>query len=573
MSGQSYHYDVIITGAGPAGLAAAYLLGREGLKVAVFEKRATTTHLPKGQAVMSSTAELFRQWGIWDYLSTKGWPTETSNGQGFYINVANGAVATARAIEGTHEDYVQKWAKYSPAYPRKIPASDYEASLRTIAEQFSNVQIHFSTPVVKAEHRPKGVAVTVKDLASRLERQVTATFAVVTDGAHSLVREQLGSGQDHGPAFRNQVLTEFEADLDDTLGKDGFFHSFILDPRFGGWFGSKHPDTGYWRYNFKHDEEVLPTQEFVLERIRGALGMPDLPITLKACYRFDYSTGLVRNWREGNFIFAGDAVHWHTPWGGLGMNSSIQDVHNLAWKLTLVIKGRAGERLLDSYQVERRSKALRTVKQATYNAMNFQAIAEAVRVGEPQLLARGDLSEEAREFLQDKVNQHTANSIGHIGYQLGTTYTSSAVVADGDAPKEQILSYVESTTPGVRLPHAWLTASDGTIVSTRDLANGKFVVIVRANAEAWACAIEDVRGRMGLTIELVAVSGQYRYQGDDKFHSLFSEDLALVVRPDGYIASRVDVHTNAMSWLVKTIGTILSISTTTTKESESRTST
>ena len=139
------------------GLATAFLLGREGLSVALFEKRPSTTTLPKGQYLHASTAEFFRQWDVWDLLEDAGWETEDANGQGFYVNVANGPVAAIRAIEGTHDEYETKWAEYSPVYPRKIPASDYEAAICRRAESWPNTSLHFNARVIDIEQMDDGV--------------------------------------------------------------------------------------------------------------------------------------------------------------------------------------------------------------------------------------------------------------------------------------------------------------------------------------------------------------------------------------------------------------------------------
>ena len=85
LKSSSDQYDVILCGGGPVGLSLAYLLGRAGLQVALFERRASTTTLPKGQYLHASTGELFRQWGVWDLLQESGWETERANGQGFYV--------------------------------------------------------------------------------------------------------------------------------------------------------------------------------------------------------------------------------------------------------------------------------------------------------------------------------------------------------------------------------------------------------------------------------------------------------------------------------------------------------
>lgn len=535
--------DVIICGGGPVGLSMAYLLGRAGLAVALFERRPSTTTLPKGQYVHASTAEFFRQWGVWDLLDSVGWETERSNGQGFYVNVANGPVGEIRAVFGSHDDYVKKWEHYSPVYPRKVPASDYEAAIRRKASQWPNVALNFNSRVIDVESAQQSVRVTVESTETQVRRNVTARYLVACDGAHSFVRSRLGKGQDHGPMFGNQVLVEFRASLDDTLGKDGFFHSFVLPSRYAGWFGAKHPDTGLWRYSFRHDEEVLPTDEVVLERMRGALGMPDLPIEIVQTHRFDYSTGLLRQWREGNVLFAGDSAHWHSPWGGFGMNSGIQDSNNLAWKLDLVLKGAASDTLLDTYQVERQSKALITVKSATYNSLHYQAIAEAVRVGEAGFFARGTISPEAKVFLSQRVDPHGENSVLHTGYQLGTVYTSNAVVATAKvAPTPELVNYVETTVPGVRAPHAWLIDSVGNRVSTIDLWGQGFVLVGYRAANYWSNVVENLSHFFGVEIRCVNVgeAGDYRAQ-DSKFGDLYGEQKneMILVRPDGFIAANL----------------------------------
>ena len=534
--------DVAICGGGPVGLSMAYLLGRAGLRTALFERRASTTTLPKGQYLHASTAEFFRQWGVWDLLGGAGWSTEASNGQGFYVNVANGPVAEIRAVNGSHEDYMRKWELLSPAYPRKVPASDYESAIRRQTSLCPSVTLHFNARVIDVENLVTGVRLKVQDTESRSQHEVRARFVMACDGAHSFVRSCVGKGEDHGPTFGNQILVEFRAALDDTLGRDGFFHSFVLNPLYAGWFGSKHPDTGLWRYSFRHDEEESPQAETVLERIRGALGMPDLPVEITQFYRFDYSTGLLRNWREGNIFFVGDAAHWHSPWGGFGMNSGIQDANNLAWKLDLVVKGIASDALLDTYQVERRSKALVSVKSATYNSLHYQAIAEAMRVGEGAQFAQGLISSEAVTFLRQRIVSHGENSVLHTGYQLGTVYDSTAIVREQVvAPTPSLSQYVESTVPGVRAPHAWLLQSDGSRVSTIDLWGRGFVLVGLRMASCWLSVCTEAERELGLEISLLNVGEPSSYQAFDmKFARLFAAQAneVTLVRPDGFVAAR-----------------------------------
>ncbi|MET4578739.1 FAD-dependent monooxygenase [Ottowia thiooxydans] len=540
---ESDHFDVVVCGGGPVGLSMTLLLGRAGLSVAMFERRPTTTTLPKGQYLHASTGELFRQWGVWDLLQDVGWETENANGQGFYVTVANGPVAAIRATEGTHDEYVRKWEAHSPVFPRKVPASDYEAAIRRRGESCANASLHFNARVTDVTQQEDHVHLTVEDAQSHATKEVTARYVVACDGAHSFIRSRLGRGQDHGPTFGNQVLVEFRADLDNTLGKDGFFHSFVLPPRYAGWFGSQHPESGLWRYSFRHDEETPPIHEVVLERIRGALGMPELAIEIFQTYRFDYSTGLLRKWREGNVLFAGDAAHWHSPWGGFGMNSGIQDANNLAWKLDLVLRGKAGDSLLETYEVERKSKARITVKSATYNSLHYQAIAEAARVGEGELFAQGQISEEAKLFLSQRSVPHGENAVLHTGYQLGTVYQSQAVIRNHETPPvPELAEYTETTVPGVRAPHAWLLDATGQRVSTIDLWGKQFVLIGHEMPSHWLKAAQHTSNVMGIPIPAVKIGkdGMYR-PFDSKFEKLYGYEKGdvILVRPDGFIAAKL----------------------------------
>ncbi|WP_197505119.1 MULTISPECIES: FAD-dependent monooxygenase [unclassified Mycobacterium] len=541
MPNSEFDTDVVICGGGPVGLAHAYLLGRSGIDVQLFERRSGTTPLPKGQYIHASTGELYRQWGVWDLLEGRGWPIAQSNGQGFYVTVNAGPVGGVRQSLGTLDDYIAKWSRLTPVYPRKVAASDYESALLQQARQWSSVDIRFHCRVVDVTTSgPTGITTRIENVDTGETQVIRSRYLVACDGAHSFIRNRIGRGQCHGPAFENQILVEFVAPLEDTLGQDGFFHSFVLHPRYAGWFGSQDPTTGLWRYSFKHDEEDPPAESTVVARIRGAIGDPSCPIEVKKVMRFDYSTGLLRSWREGNIFFAGDAAHWHSPWGGFGQNTGVQDANNLAWKLALVLQGHASDSLLDTYEVERKSKALQVVKLATYNAMNYQALSASVMLGEHEALGGGRLTNEALAFLTEHGATHGVNAVLHTGFQLGTFYTSSAIIRrDRQPPPPGSLgTYVESIIPGARAPHAWLRDPQGRKVSTSDLWGPNFTLAVSSQPELWTAAVVRTTRVLGIPISLIQIGNGGYVPCDKKYRDLYTAPV--LVRPDGHIAWRYD---------------------------------
>jgi hypothetical protein len=307
----------------------------------------------------------------------------------------------------------------------------------------------------------------------------------------------------------------------------------------------------------------LPDNETILARIHGALGM-DVPVGILRTYRFDYTTGLLRRWREGNVFFAGDAAHWHSPWGGYGANSGVQDSNNLSWKLAMVLKGMASDDLLDTYEVERKAKAWQVVKAATYNSLHFQSIMQSVIVGEPKLASHGELSDVGRQFLQQRFDPHGANTVLHTGFQLGTVYDSQAVIRDGaTAPVPDLKDYVETTVPGVRAPHIWLRDGKGQRLSIVDLWGTSFALVIGRDGAAWRQAMDALRARRDVPLTIVDASMGGEYEAvDSKFAELYAgsdRDGVVLVRPDGFVARRFhgDAARDGYRFLEETFGHIL----------------
>jgi len=219
------------------------------------------------------------------------------------------------------------------------------------------------------------------------------------------------------------------------------------------------------------------------------------------------SAQVAERYRDGCVFLAGDAAHEMPPTGGFGMNTGIQDVQNLCWKMARVLQGKAAPALLDTYHDER---------QPFGKAITEQALANAVSMGRTEKTLQGKGAR--REFLNEQ------------GMIFGATYRSAAVLPDGSPPPvvaNPVTDYAPSAWPGARAPHAWVK-KDGERLSTIDLVGNGFVLLAGAKGGAWVDAARPFE------VKPIAL-------GDEEpWRELYGIDEAgaVLVRPDGHVGWR-----------------------------------
>jgi putative polyketide hydroxylase len=196
------------------------------------------------------------------------------------------------------------------------------------------------------------------------------------------------------------------------------------------------------------------------------------------------------------------------------LNTGVQDVHNIAWKLAAVLHGNADESLLDSYDAERRPQAERITQASLLNALSMGRTARQSEAKLPR-----------REFLNEQ------------GLIFGARYVSSAVVADSAPPPETtdaVTEYTPSAYPGCRAPHVWLHRG-GERLSTVDLFGAHFVLLAGSERLAW----RDAAATSKLPID-VHIVGEDVLDNDNEWRTAYGLDEggAVLVRPDGYVAWR-----------------------------------
>jgi 2-polyprenyl-6-methoxyphenol hydroxylase-like FAD-dependent oxidoreductase len=334
--------DALVVGAGPTGLTMASELARHGLRCRVVEQLEAPSVLSRALVVQARTLEVFDDFGIADQAVARGRRVE-----GFNVVGAGGVHARVPM-------QVFSWLETRFPYMLMLPQDATEALLTEYLGTFG-VKVEWGLALEDFRQDADGVEATLKRADGRVER-VSARWLLGCDGARSRVRKGAGipfEGETYDDAC---VLADVRVDW--PLGQS----ELVLMPSMHGVVAA-FPMPGENRYRLVciMPRDTLPegdeTTPLSLEEIQGMLDrMMPVPVRVSeprwfSRYRL-HRRGVPR-YRQGRVFLAGDAAHIHSPAGGQGMNTGIQDAYNLAWKLALVTRGHAPESLLDTYEQER----------------------------------------------------------------------------------------------------------------------------------------------------------------------------------------------------------------------------
>jgi hypothetical protein len=252
----------------------------------------------------------------------------------------------------------------------------------------------------------------------------------------------------------------------------------------------------------------------------------DLEVKVLGISPWTASAYVAAEYRRGRTFLAGDAAHEMPPTGGFGLNTGVQDVHNLAWKLAAVLAGAASDHLLDTYHDERHPVGRLVTEQSLANTLSMG------RVGGR---APGPITARP-EFLNEQ------------GLIFGASYASRAVVPDGTQPlpiANPVTQYVPSARPGGRAPHVWLER-DGQRLSTIDLPGG-FVLMTGVGGQGWADAARILASSINLSLKTYIIGGAYTADPPGRWKEAYGVDDggAVLVRPDRYVGWRSESASSA----------------------------
>jgi len=517
---KSEEVPVLIVGGSLVGLTTAMLLAWHGIRPLAVERHAGTAIHPRAGHFQIRTIEILRQMGLEEEVRKRS--AETYDPEGGIIAVESLAgKEIARYIPNLNVGVDGR----SPTGRIFIDQDVLEPILRRRAEELG-AELRYRTELTSFEQEADGVRARIRNLDSGEESEVRARYMVAADGNRSRVRRALGIEMQGYGVLSRSVTIYFEANCAPYLQGRNSGVFYVMNPVLRGFFRlNVAGQRGFLAINavgedVTRDEAVNVsagmTEERALELLRAAIGVPDLPMRIRQIIPWEAEASVASRLNDGRVFLAGDSAHVVPPNGGFGGNTGVQDAHNLAWKLAMVLKGQAGPGLLETYDQERQPVCAFTVDQA-YERYATRVVPE-----------RGT----------ENVKPHVEDLIIETGYQ----YRSPAVAGAGPT-EEPLFMHPDELRgrAGSRAPHVVLRRGSE-LISTLDLFRKNFVLLCGPDGRAWRGAAEHAAKALGVPIDFWQVGSG----GLVDVYERFLDDYALppagavLVRPDGFVAWRTD---------------------------------
>ena len=498
--------DVLIVGAGPVGISAAMLLHKMGHSVRIIDRREGPQRAPAAHVINARTFEVWRQIGVnVDHLRSLAQDPKAA-GQVHWVTKLGGTVLGSLPYERQGDEMLA----ITPTPLRNLAQHILEPVL---VDELSSmgIAVEYSTQWLSMIQEGESVVSTVSHDGN--DEVIVAKYLLGCDGASSAVRRESGITMEGPDNLQSFATIHFTADLSSLTRECPGVLFWLCDQGMGGTLIS-HGGDNEWVYMHPVDADYVIDQspEVCVTMVRSVL--IDVPVDIKILKTSSWTmtSQIADRYRDRRVFLVGDAAHRFPPSGGMGLNSGVQDAHNLTWKLHAVITDTADDTLLDTYDPERRPIAQRNAQASLENAFKMIEVFEAL--GKPD---------------QEGLSQAISNQQTHFdmfGLQMGFRYElEGSTTPIAPLSDDVIRNYTPSTEPGCRLPHGWLTRNDQRISSLDLIDLTETTVIAGPTAKVDGNCLQvghdfdDPNNWWGAVLGL-------------------ADDAYITVRPDQHVASR-----------------------------------
>lgn len=512
---------VVIVGGGVVGITLALLLAEQGIATIVLERHLAVRDLPRAHAINPRSLEVLRELSIGaDQLMAIAAPQELTREVRFVTTMTGHCFGAL-----PYERQGDRIGGLAPMGTVNIPQPALESLLCDLADRHPLIDVRRGHEWVASHQTAERTVCTVATAEG--DYHIESLFLVAADGASSAVRHSFGIAM-AGPADVGAAVSmTFTADLTEAVrDRPGVLH-WVFAPPLGGVLLSYLPDR-LWTYIVWLPPGRVDMTRFSTDKtlchIREALGpgAQDVPLDVVAVTPWRVYAQVAERYQSGPVLLAGDAAHRFPPTGGLGLNTGIQDAHNLAWKLAAVLKGWASRSLLSTYESERRPIARRNAEQSLTNLEATGAL---------DVLVDAAHADDMTAFLADPVRRRQIASavelqrphFDSVALQLGYSYSDDA------EPIIDVTTFNPLALPGRRLPHGWLDV-DGTRTAVMDLVRPRGFTILQLEVDMEEPAIT---GDVPVTVVRLDrnAADVAQWASDVGLASAF----AVLLRPDGHI--------------------------------------
>lgn len=545
--------EVAIVGGGPVGMLLALFLDRHGVKSVVFNTEERTRMHPKGSSYSARTMEHCRRLGISGTIRTLGLPADHPKDAAYFTRLSGWEIARYRMpseVETARLAALQTSIQIPEPGTRANQMYVEDFLLKHLRTR-CNIELRFGWQADQFSQDADGVSLNATRVADGQTEHWQARYLVGCDGGHSAVRRSLGirySGYDRlEQAYLGgrMISTYLRAPTlyRDYLGRRRAWMYWVVNPELRSTLFALNGKDEFMFWIKPKDADAPPDDATIRHALFCCIGA-EAPVEIIGAQPWTAGAALVaERFADRRVLLAGDAVHLFTPTGGLGMNTGIDDVANLSWKLAAMLQGWGGKSLLDSYESERKPIAVRNTRAA-------RAIAKQVGTLDIPSGVEEDSANGAAQRLElgAQIATYLGTQFAPLGVELGARYDGSPIVAsDEAAPTDSIVQYIPTGQPGGRAPHIWLGAGRGIGDSLYDRLGNGFTLLRLGPKSPDAALFAAAAQERGVPLGILDMP-------DATARDLYGADLALV-RPDQYVAWRGDTSpADAGALLARVIG-------------------